>query len=185
MPDSINFIQERRKLLIKERVSDRRLLKFALIGFVLVFFVAGALIITNVFLSRKIDASIRNQKQLESLIKDSRSVELEYAVLLSKLKIVSSLFGDRKDKQDALAYFNDLFDDSVMVSGISYTEDDRSLAFSLDVPSLFKLEDVLKTLSSDELKQRFGEVEEHGISRNSTGHYTVQVSVLLSDKVDK
>jgi len=185
MLNKINFVKERRKQLSREKNKDRKWFSITILVFILVVVMAVVVMAANLFFSQKIKTLRQHQVQLENLIKNHQTVELEYNTLLRKLNIVSQLFGERKNKQEALAYFSNLFDSSVKVSGLNYSEKSKSLTFSLDIPSVFKLDEVFKVLDSTALKQRFGQVEKHSLTRNSLGHYTISVSVLLVNQQGK
>ncbi len=185
MLNKINFVKERRKRLSREKIRDKKWLSVAIFVFGGLIILSLGLIGVNFFFSYKIKTAHQTQLQLEALIKNNQSIELEYNILLRKLKIVSQLFGERKNKQEALDYFSHLFDASVKVSGLNYSEKSKSLTFSLDVPSVFKLDNVLRVLNSASLKQHFGQVEKHSLNRNNLGHYTVSVSVLLNSQSGK
>ncbi len=184
MFSGINFIKDRQKFLVKEREKDKKALLFSSILFgviICLFFITIGL---NFWVVRQVKQLKTTQAQLDRLIAENQAVELEYAVLVDKLKIISLLFGSRKQKQEALNYFSNLFDKEVVVSGIKYAESEgqESLSFSLKVPSVFHLEKVLDHLDSDEVNRRFNQVKKHGLSRNSEGNYTVKVAVVLGSK---
>jgi len=182
MLDSINFIKERRKLLTKKRYKDKKIFLFASIFFGVVVLISVVLVGINLFLTKKIDAQKKYQRQLDQVIKENQSVQLQYQLAINKLKIVSQLFGERKNKQEALDYFSSLFDSNIKISGISYNQDEKSLVFSLSIPSIFQLKDVLDTLDSDEIKDKFGNLEKSGISRGSDGGYSLGVKVYLNKR---
>ncbi len=179
MFNQINFIKERRKLLVKERSKDRKLFLVSGVVLLLVILISIALLGVNFWLVNQIKASKQTQIQLNRVIEDNQSVELEYSVLIDKLKIITELFGVRQKKQEALAYFSSLFGDDVIVSNIRYLSDDGSLMFSLQVPSVFQLDEVLNLLDSNEMKQKFTQIQKQGLSRNKSGEYTVKVNVIL------
>ena len=184
MFSGVNFIKDRQKFLVKERKEDKKALLAASVLFGVVIGLSFLAVGLNFWFGRQVKQFKTTQAQLDRLIAENQAVELEYAVLVDKLKIISLLFGSRKVKQEALNYFSNLFDDEVVVSGIKYTdsENQESLSFSLKVPSVFHLEKVLERLDSDEVSKRFDQVKKHGLSRNSEGNYMVKVAVVLGSK---
>lgn len=179
MFSQINFIKERRKLLVKERSQDRKLFLVSAVVFLVMLLVSVGLLGANFWLTSKINASKQMQVQLNKVIEDNQSVELEYSILIDKLKVITKLFGIRQKKQEALAYFSSLFGEDVIVSNIRYLSDEGALTFSLRVPSVFQLDDVLNLLDSGEIKKKFTQIQKQGLSRNKSGEYIVKVNVIL------
>lgn len=182
MARTINFVRERRRNLSNQEVEDRRVLKYVIWG----LFVLGGVILlivsARLFLLYQIKNIKAEQKAVEQQIVQKEAIEKQYTIFANKLTILTELFGKRKEKQEALAYFSSLFGEDVIISQLSYTAGDEVLSFVLEANSIFTMEDVFTIISSDQVKQRYPMIQKNGLRRGEDGSYGMQVTLVFGDE---
>lgn len=182
MARTINFVRERRKNLSRQEQDDRKILKFVTWG----LFGLGAVILlivgARLFLLFQIQNIQDKQKQVQNAIAQNVEIEEKYTIFANKLKILTELFGKRKEKQEALAYFSGLFGSEVIISQLSYTAGDEVLSFVLQTTSIFTMEEVFNIISSDAVTTRYPTIEKKSLRRSLDGTYGMQVTLYFGDE---
>lgn len=185
MSKSINFVGDRRKRLSKAQKQDKKVMDImtnVLVGVFIIFLVILGLRIFYVF---KVKSVKDEQKNVRSIILSHEDVEKEYVIFAQKLKKLSVFFGRRKDKQEALVFFSEVFSDDVIVSGIDYSSAEEDVvSFTIKAPNVFTMERVFNTLSSDKVISKYPNISKSNMSRSSSGNYTVNLAVILTTVVD-
>lgn len=182
MARTINFVRERRRNLSRQEVDDRKILKVVTNS----MFALGVLILVAVgarlFLLFQIESIKSEQKQVQTAIAQKEVIEEQYTIFVNKLKILTELFGKRKEKQEALAYFSSLFGPDVIISQLSYTAGDEILSFVLQASNIFTMEEVFNIISSSEVSARYPTIEKESLRRAPDGTYGMQVTLYFGDE---
>lgn len=175
----INFVRQRLKKLGKLYQQDRKLFNLALIIAGIIF--SLFLIVLGIrwyFVSqlKKIDATYANYSEQISLMEDE---ERSYVILANKLKTLSQILEDRQDKQEAIAYFSQIFGSETIIDQIVYESESKLLAFGVRTVNIFTLEQVFATLASDQTQAKFVELHQSELKRNENGTYQMKVTVVM------
>lgn len=181
MAASINFLSERRKKLTKQQVVDLKIFRLMTgigIGVFLVFLLSlGA----RLALAYNLDQVAQRQNQLMKVVQSQEDEEKSYVIFAAKLRVISELFVQRRDKQEAIKYFSTLFGSDVMVSDIAYQADTSVLTFGLQAKNIFSLESVFSKLHTPEVKDQFTSVTASELRRDKNGVYQTSVIVVLKE----
>ncbi len=182
MPDNINFVAQRQKRLKLRQEKDRPLLKKMIIFLAVTVFLTGITLAVQIYFNFEKNQVLASQKKIQSAIDGRQETDQRYATFFHKLSILTQLFGERQNKQEALLYFRNLFGEGVSVTGLSYNETDQQLTFSILSPSVFNLEKVFSTLQSEALKAKYPQVSRRNLARSDNGSYSMQLTVDLKTK---
>ena len=179
--NSINFLSEHRKKLTKTQKRDRQIFKIGMgiLGGVVVFFVSVLGI--RFWFGQRLEGVMQAQAQARSQILDQEDVERSFIVSVNKITILSELFKERQNKQQAINYFSTIFGDQVLVKQIAFEGGDQLLTFRLQAEDVFVLEEVFARLQSDEVKTRFAKVSSSDLRRSAEGDYEMTVAVTLGE----
>lgn len=182
MARTINFVRERRRNLSHQEEDDRKILRYVTFG----MFGLGALILLIVGARLYLLYEIRNiqdeQKTVTAAISNKVGIEEQYTVFVNKLAILTELFGKRKEKQEALAYFSSLFGPDVIISQLSYKAGDEVLSFVLQSSNIFTMEEVFNIISSSEVSARYPTIKKNSLRRSFDGSYGMQVTLYFGDE---
>lgn len=182
MSRSINFVRERQRSLSKQEQRDRKILRQAIIA----LFIVGGLLVAVVGTRLGLVEWLKNVKSQQDAaiaqIQEREDVERSYTVFASKLNVVTELFGKRKEKQDALAYFSSLFDPDIIISQLSYSAEDDVLTFTIQAPSIFRMEQVFGVMQSPDVSVRYPDLSRESLRRGGDGAYGMQVSLAFGDQ---
>lgn len=182
MARNINFVRERRKTISRQETDDRQILNYVIRGLVVLGVVILLVVGARLFLLYRIKTIQADQKSTQDQILAQEEVERNYTVFAHKLKIVSELFGKRREKQEALQYFSSLFDSNVLITQLSYTAGDEVLTFVLQANSIFTMEEVFNIMNSDDVEQRYPDIEKNALLRSRDGTYGMQITLYFGDK---
>lgn len=182
MPRNINFVRERRKTISRQETDDKKVLGWVVKGLFLLGIVILGIVGARLYLSFQIRSLQTQQKDVQQQIAQKEEIERNYTVFAHKLKIVSELFGKRREKQEALEYFSSLFDSNVLISQLSYTAGDEVLSFVLQSNSIFTLDNVFNVMSSEEVITKYPTIEKNSLRRSQDGSYGMQVTLYFGDK---
>lgn len=184
MAKAINFVGERRKKLTQAQKQDRKFMKISinvLIGVFAIFLIIIGARFYFVFQVKNIQDT---QTEIRNRILTNEPVEKEYIIFAQKLKQLSVFFGRRKDKQEALIFFSEVFGDDVIVSGIDYSSaDEDTVSFTIKAPNIFVMERVFNTLEQERVTSVYPNIQKSSMRRSVTGNYTIDLSVVLSGDV--
>jgi hypothetical protein len=149
------------------------------IGILLVFVVTLGIRFAMVYnLSRVKD----KQQQILKVVKSQEESEKSYVIFAAKLRVISELFVQRRDKQEAIRYFSTLFGPEVIISDIAYEADSSILTFGLQAKNIFTLENVFSLLSTPAVRDQFTTVSASELRRDKLGIYQTSVVVTLKDE---
>lgn len=182
MPRNINFVRERRKTISRQEVDDKKILGWVVRGLIALGVVVLAVVGTRFYFSYSIQALQVEQKEVQQAIVEKEEVEEKFTVFAHKLKIVTELFGKRREKQDALKYFSNLFDSNVLITQLSYKAGDEILSFVIQSNSIFTLDTVFTIMGSDDVKSRYPDIQKDSLRRQQDGSYGMQVTLYFGDK---
>lgn len=181
MSTAVNFVRKRQKELSKVEVQDSKYLKQAMyvIGAVVVVFIIalGARIGLSMLVSNT-NAQINTTKRS---IANKQEVEGQYIIFMRRVDILVDLFSQRKEKQEAIAYFSNLFekDLGIRISQLTYTQDTHTLDFTLRAPNVFIIQEVFDTLRSGGVRQRYPSFAIQRLSRGNDGSYGLIINLPL------
>lgn len=182
MSQSINFVGDRRKRLNKTQKQDKKIMNIminVLVGIFIIFLIVMALRIFYVFRLKTVK---EQQTDVRTVILSHESIEKEYIIFAQKLKKLSVFFGKRKDKQEALIFFSEVFGKDVIVSGIDYSSADEDVvSFTIKAPNVFVMERVFKTLEDPKVSINYPNISKSNMSRSASGNYTLNLSVVLPE----
>lgn len=179
MSRNINFVQDRAKRAKVQDDQDVKLFKKTLvalvIGGVLLLLTLGARGVFSFQLSR----AEKEYEQTSQGLSIYAERETLFKQFIGKVTVLTEVFGARRNKQEALAFFRTLFDEGVSISGLSYNDEDTELSFSLTAKSVFILEAVITRLDSPEIRQRYPTISRDSLRRSSDGTYDLNITVKL------
>lgn len=177
----INFVRHRLKKLGRVAEQDFRVFKLSMIGagvVFVVFLVILGLRIYQVSRLKKIeDTQANHVRQIKSLEEEERA----YVFLINKLKALSQIFEERQNKQEAIAYFSQVFGPEVIIDQIVYEARASLLAFGVRTTNIFTLEQVFSTLESNQTEEKFAELHKSELRRNANGTYQMKVTVVMDE----
>lgn len=183
MAKTINFVSAARRELTKAQQQDRVYFRYALIVLGVIFAIFLLTLAGRLFFLYRLDRLENRQEQTRAAILSHEDLEAEYTVFVHKLKALGQLFGKRKEKQEALIFFNEIFGPGIEVSGIDYTSSNSDeLVFSIVAPSVFKIEEVFATLNREDVISRFASITKNNLRRGSDGAYAVHLTVTFKDE---
>ena len=181
MARTINFVRDRRQTISRQVKQDQAILRYviyALIGIGLVLF---AVLAVRFFFIFRIKMITDQQAATRQAIVEKEELEKEYTIFAHKLKAITDLFGKRREKQEALAFFSGLFDPGVVISQLSYKAGEEILSFTIDSPSIFALEKVFEIMNSPEVEEKYPQIMKNSLSRGANGHYGMSITLPLGD----
>lgn len=181
MARSINFVRERQRNLSRQELQDRKLMHQAIVA---LFIIVGLMVVVvgaRLALLAWHDSIKQQQQEAIQAIKAREDDERSYTVFASKLNTLTELFGKRKEKQDALAYFSSLFDPDIIISSLSYSADTDTLNFTIQAPSIFRMEAVFEIMQSQSVANAYPELLLASMRRSSDGKYGMQVQLTFGE----
>lgn len=182
MARTINFVRERRRNLTRQEQDDRKILKFTTFGLFGLGAVILVIVAARLFLLYQIKTVQDKQERVQSAIMEKVEIEEQYTIFANKLNILTELFGKRREKQEALAYFSSLFGSDVIINQLSYTAGDEVLSFVLQTTSIFTMEQVFNVISSDQVTARYPTIKKQSLRRSLDGSYGMQVTLYFGDE---
>ncbi|PIY80897.1 MAG: hypothetical protein COY80_00580 [Candidatus Pacebacteria bacterium CG_4_10_14_0_8_um_filter_42_14] len=184
MPKNINFVRDRQRWVEKAQAQDQKILLFSSIALGIIAVIGIVAGVSHWLLSRNLDSILSEQKSTKSAILAEQPIEESYTIFAHKLRVLTDLFGNRKNKQEALTFFSKFFGPGVIISQLSYSgENNEILTFSLSAQDIFTMERVFKQLKSPELLAAYPDITRGGLSRNDSGVYSLKLTVVLPDIV--
>ncbi|MCB9813653.1 MAG: hypothetical protein H6772_04575 [Pseudomonadales bacterium] len=185
MSKSINFVGDRRKRLTKTQKQDKKIMGIMINVVIAIFAIFLIVLGLRVFYVFRVKSVKDEQISVKNIILSHESVEKEYIIFAQKLKKLAVFFGKRKDKQEALVFFSEVFGDEVIVSGIDYSSSDEDVvSFVIKAPNIFVMERVFTTIDSVDVASKYPNITKKNMRRSSTGNYTVDLTVILVAEAD-
>lgn len=182
MSRTINFVRERQRNLTRMEQQDRVVFRWACIMMGALIGIVAMVVGVRLFFLYRLQAVSADQKNLRQAIVAKEEVEQSFTVFAHKLKTLTELFGKRKEKQETLEYFSNLFDENVVIRQLTYSSTTEELSFTLESKNVFVLEDVMNVMQSEEITLRYPTIKKESLSRSPDGAYGMFVSILLGDK---
>lgn len=179
MSKEINFLRDRQKIFSKRQKQDTRVLRLSGIVFGVLLAISLLIFGFRFFLYRRITNLTSLQSEVKANILSKEDIEQLFVVNVYKLKALTGINKKRRNKQEAIDYFSQVFGQDVLVKQIEYSGGDNLLTFRLQSKDVFVLENVLQKLESDEIKQRFISTTSSDLRRNKEGQYEISVAVVL------
>jgi len=176
---TINFFGRAGDLYRRTRDQDRKFLTGSWIIFGLTLGVFGLVLSLNLYFGFQLKKAAANQTQTKQSLLDSQPLEVSYLIFSQKLKSIAEIFEHRNNKQQAINYLANLFGDQVFISGVSYDGEAQVLSLNLDSADIFKLENLLSSLDTPEVKTNFSSLTKSNIKRNEDGSYGLKVTLEL------
>lgn len=177
--NKINFVRHRRRELTKLEVQDAQNFRYGLYAFGGILLVLLLVMGARFYLVSQIKSNTDRNTSLEQSIKNKQQIEDEYLLLMKKVQIITDLFGQRREKQEALSYFSSLFDPEIIISQLSYDADTHTLSFTLRAPSIFSMKEVFDTLLSADVKATYPTFSIDQISRAMDASYNMGITLPL------
>ena len=181
MAKTINFVGERRKKLTQSQKQDQKIMKITINVLIGVFSIFVLVTIARFYYVFQVKGLHDNQDGIRARILANEPVEKEYIIFAQKLKQLSLFFGQRKDKQEALIFFSEVFGTDVIVSGIDYSSSNAdTVSFTIKAPNIFVMDRVFTTLASTQVTDMYPNIKKQSMRRSATGNYTIDLSVVLA-----
>ncbi len=185
MPHSINFVESRRKRLNQASLKDGKTRLISIITLIISFTIFLIVVAVRLFMQQTL-ASLENREEtIKKQILAAESTEKEYTLFVNKLQTLTKLFDDRKDKQQTIAYFNNVFGNDVIIKEIEYAAEDQQVAFALQAKDIFTLDTVYKVFNSPAFMEQYPSIQKTGLRREGTGVYIMEVNVSLDPQAAK
>lgn len=180
----INFLKKQNIGFGKQLEQDKKIFKFALVGFSAVVLLLLMLVGTNFYFNYQIGKVVKEVSAVEKEIKGQEDVEVKTLFFVDKLEIIRKLFDLRSDKQAAIDFFINPFGDDVVISGIDYNVEERILSLTVTAPHIFRLEDVFKRLEDPAIKTNFKNMNKSTLKRDQLGQYSFKITVTFAEDFD-
>lgn len=177
---TINFLSKHRKELSALEKQDKKYYKWILTAAISISGVACVIVGISLFFHFQARQVLAQKERLERAITNQEGLERSALVLYSKLESLSELINLRRDKQQAIAYFTDLFGEDVLIKDIDYLSEGGILSLRLESESIFAFERVVDLLESEATTQRFSSLAKSDLTRMRTGSYSITVTVVLN-----
>jgi len=185
MASLINFVSERRKKLTRNQEQDTKLLKWACISLVITCVLYGVSLGVSFYYQSAIK-KVKAQEELKrKAIVEKEPIEKSYSIFAHKLTVLTELYEKRKDKQEALAFFSNLFGSDVEITGLNYTADSDVLTFSLRSRSVFVMKDVFELLTSSTVTDVYPNISKTNLNRGIDGTYDMSLTIVLGELEEK
>lgn len=182
MSRSINFVQARQKQLSQATIKDKRLRSIAAVVFAISLGLFIISLIVRFLVQQTLSTVQARQEQVKNAISSQESVERDYTLFIYKLQSLTKLFEERKDKQEAISYFADIFGDDVTIKGVDYSAEEQQLMLTLQAKDVFTLESVYSIFTNPNFNEQYTNVKKSGLRRDSDGSYIMDVTVNLGTK---
>ncbi len=180
MARTINFVRDRQRNLSRLEIQDRQFFRWSLAAVSISIVLVLVVVFVRLFLLYQLRQVTAQQQQLKAAIVSKEEIEKSFTIFSFKLKTLTDLFGKRKEKQETLEYFSNLFNEDVVISQLDYSADTEELTFSLDTTNIFVMERVFEVMNGAEIAERYPTLQKSNLGRKDSGGYTMKVSILLS-----
>lgn len=178
----INFVRQRLKKLTKLEKKDKETFKLAAIITSILLLVLAGILGYKLYLTSQLTAIENSQKDFLNRIEQQEEREKSFVLFVNKLRVLSGVFQKRKDKQEAIGYFSQIFGSDVTIEKIAYDADSQLLTFRLLSADIFTLEKVFELLSTEQSTQKFSSLTKSNLKRTNNGIYQMQITVVISEE---
>jgi len=176
---NINFVQQRLKKLTKLEKKDKETFKIASTITLVLLLILAAILGYKLYLTSQLNQVKSSQDIFLSRIKKQEEKEKTFVLFVNKLRVLSSIFQKRKDKQEAINYFSQIFGPDVTIEKIVYDADSQLLTFRLMAADIFTLDKVFELLSTKQSTERFTSLAKSNLQRIASGVYQMQITVVV------
>lgn len=177
----INFLRARRKELTKTQQQDRQILKISSIVLVVAMLICIIIVGVKLFVQNRLNVITQAEQDARQQIISNEETEKTYQISLNKLKIITLLYKQRLNKQESIAFFTNIFGAEVLVTQIEYLDDEKLLTFRLHTKDVFVLKNVFNILLTNDIKQRFSQINLSQLRRSNDGAYEMTVAVGIKE----
>ena len=175
----INFVSQRVRKLTNLEQQDQQVFKIVAIITSVILLIFTGISSYKLYLNSRLKKIENSQTTLLNQIKQEEDTEKSFVLFVNKLRVLSEIFQERKDKQDAINYFSQIFGPDVTIGRIAYDAESELISFRLMSADVFTLENVFTLLASDQSTQKFSSLNKTNLQRTTSGVYAMQVTVML------
>lgn len=179
---NINFVRQRLRRLTKLEKKDKEIFKIVALITSALLLVLAVVLGYKLYLTSQLNEIERSQNNFLNRIKKQEARERSFVLFVNKLRVLSSIFQKRKGKQEAIAYFSQVFGPDVAIERMVYDADSQLLIFRLMAADIFTLEKVFAVLAADESVERFSSLAKSNLQRTSSGIYQMQITAVMSEE---
>lgn len=176
----INFLSSKHRKATEQQKQDKKFFRFAVGGFIGIIVVILVAVGFSFWLQFELGKSQDRGKDLERQILANEAIEKSAVVLAKKVSVLKQLIDERQDKQQAIAFFSNLFGSNVVLKDITYQSTESILSLRIQAFSIFDLEQVFLRLGEEETVTRYGKVATSDLRRDETGAYSLNLTVSLA-----
>ena len=176
---NINFLAGHRSLKSKQKEQDKKLFKISTFVIGAVLFLTIAAFAGKFFINLRIKQAGEDIAHYRTTILNQENTELNYLIFVNKLSAISEIYKKRSDKQEAMNYFSEICRDSAEVVGMGYEEEEGGLVLQLSNADVFKLEQTMNTLDSDEVRSKYPNIQKSVLNRGDLGEYKLTLQLEL------
>ncbi|MCA9369957.1 MAG: hypothetical protein H6774_04410 [Pseudomonadales bacterium] len=179
MARNINFVHTARKRFAAVAEKDKKKQVIAIGVLLVCVALSVGSILAHVWFRQSVTALEEREIAVREELLSQSEAEYSYAVFAQKVAVLSELFGERKNKQEAIDYFSNAFGRDVSISEIRYSSQDQFISFGLQAKDVFVLEEVYNTLSNQR-SSLVRQVQKDGLRRTADGGYIMDLTVYLT-----
>ena len=176
---NINFLANRRSLKNKQKEQDKKLFKISTYVIGAVLFLTVAAFAGKFFINLRIKQAGENISKYRTTILTQENTELSYLIFVNKLAAISEIYKKRSDKQEAMNYFSEVCADSADVVGMGYQEEGGGLVLQLSNDDVFRLEQTMDTLDSEDVRNKYPNIQKSVLNRGDLGEYKLTLQLEL------
>ena len=177
----INFVRQRLRKLTKLEKKDKETFKIVAIITSILLLVLAVILGYKLYLTSQLKEIESSQNNFLNRIKKQEEREKTFVLFVNKLRVLSSVFQKRKNKQEAIDYFSQVFGPDVVIERIVYDADSQLLTFRLLAADIFTLESVFELLATQQALEKFSSLAKSNLQRTSAGIYQMQITAMISE----
>ncbi len=178
----INFVRQRLKKLTKLEKKDKETFRLVAISTSVLLLILAVILGYKLYLTSQLKEVESSRENFLSRIKKQEEREKSFVLFVNKLRVLSGVFQKRKDKQEAISYFSQIFGPDVIIEKIAYDAESQLLSFRLMAADIFTLEKVFELLSTQQSTQKFSSLTKSSLKRTSSGIYQMQITVVIGEE---
>ena len=178
----INFLRQRKKELSEVQIVDKKYAVWS--GYLLLFIFLALILVVGVdyFFTTRTLTIQKRQQDVQTKISSFSAVEKEYVALAKKLELISTLLTSRDERKDAIIFITKLFSQEEAILKELQIDSDGIMRFQIVSKNVFVMNKTMQRLQQDDIHQQFNSLAMTNLVRNQNGEYSVEVSVIISQK---